>query len=231
VKIHCLLALALATGTLGLHAADLEQDARFQVFAEMSRPVAITVVIDPSLQDQPARQTGLGVRFLGELANAPGWYYELGGKTNSTSRFTLNGPLGNGNSLDLTGVKFTDSYWSLGAAYMVHPWEPLTLGAHLEARGEALSAQGTVYQNLQGGGLSTLGTVGLSTTYLRPWVRLSGDLTFHMGEWRPYVGVDVSGAITRTQQTEFVSLDLMDGRTLRSLAPRFAAAFYVGARF
>ena len=232
MKILNVLALTLSAGALFAQAPEQELDGRFQIFAEVSRPVAITVVNNtPPLQNEPSKQTGIGIRFLGEIATAPNWYYEVGGKGSSYSEFTLNGNIGNGTLLDLTSVKVTTSYWSLGGAYMFHPVEALSLGAHLEARGEAINASGPVLQNLSGTGWTTLGNVSSSTTYLRPWIRVSADLSFHIGDWHPYVGVDFSGAITRTQQTEFVSLDLIDNRTLKSLAPRFAAAFYVGARF
>ena len=232
MKISSILVLTLSAGTLVAQERGIELDSRVQLFGEMSRPVAITVVNSPAqIQDEPLRQTGLGIRFMGELASFPHFYYELGGKTASSSNFTLNGPIGAGNSLNLTGVKVTESYWSLGTAYLMHPVPALSLGAHLEARGEALCAQGNVVQTLGSAPPASLGQLYASTTYLRAWLRLSADLTIPMGKYRPYIGVDVSGAISRTSQTEFVSMDLMDNRTLRSLAPNYAAAFYLGARF
>jgi hypothetical protein len=225
VKISSILALTLAGGTLFAQSPGLELDARFQIFGEISRPVSITVFQGPDIQDEPLRQTGLGARFMGEIPGAPHVYYELGGKGSSTSHFTYNGSIGNGNTMDLTALKVSNSYWSVGAAYLGHPVETLTLGAHLEARGEALNARGQVTTN-QG-----VLPVYVSTTYLRPWVRLSADVTVPMLGLRPYIGLDASAAVTRTTQTQFISINLMDNRTLKSLAPNFAAALYLGIRF
>lgn len=226
MKILSILAITLSAGTLFAQQSEMALDARVQVFGEMARPVAITIVNAGSpIEDQAKRQTGLGLRFMGEIASAPGFYYEVGGKLDSSSNLAFNGDIGGGITADLTHVKFTHSYWSLGAGYMIRPVENLSLGVHLEGRGEALKAQGEIFQN----GLSS-GQVDASTTYLRPWVRLSADLTVPMGGMRPYFGVDVSAAITRTEQTSFLSAD-MDNRTLKAMAPKVAAAFYLGMRF
>jgi hypothetical protein len=232
MKILSTVALFLSAGALFAQAPDQRLEGRIQLFAENSRPVAITVVNSPaSLKDQPKAMTGVGIRFMGEIASAPNWYYEVGGRLDASSNFTRNGDIGDGNALDLTAVSVSSSYWSLGAAYIMRPVDALSLGLHLEGRGEALSAKGTVYQSLAGGAWTVVGTADVSTTYLRPWVRASVDYAFPMGTRRPYVGFDVSAAITRTEQTQFVSLNLMDNRTLKSLAPNFAFAFYLGARF
>jgi hypothetical protein len=231
MKILSTVALFLSAGALFAQ-ADQRLEGRIQLFAENSRPVAITVVNSPAaLKDQPKAMTGVGIRFMGEIASAPNWYYEVGGRLDASSNFTLNGDIGGGNGLDLTAASVSSSYWSLGAAYIFRPVEALSLGLHLEGRGEALSAKGTVYQNLGGAGWTSLGNVDVSTTYLRPWVRASVDYSFPVGSRHPYVGFDVSAAITRTEQTQFVSLNLMDNRTLKSLAPNFAAGFYLGVRF
>ena len=230
MKIQTILPFALTAGTLFAQAPALDLDARVQLFGEVARPVAITILNNaPPVQDEPTRQTGLGVRLMGELASLPNFYYELGGKMETSSRFTYNGPIvgsANGGTMDLTGIKVSSSYWFLGMAHLFHPVPALSLGAHLEGRGEALCARGQV--------LSSTGpaqSLYVSTTYLRPWVRLSADVIVPMGKLRPYVGVDVSGAVTRTGQTSYVSPNLMDGRTLKSLAPNYTAAFYLGVSF
>ena len=228
MKISIILAMTLAAGTLFGQTPDMDLDGRIQLFGEVSRPVAITVLNSaPPVQDEPGRQVGLGIRFLGEVASVRSLYYELGGMVGGASHFTYNGPVvGSAGTMDLTGIKLTESYWSLGAAYLFQPTQNLFLGTHLEGRGEALTASGPVSSSTTG-----VQNLYVSTTYLRPWVRLSADITIPMGSFRPYVGVDVSGAMTRTSQSSYVAPNYMDNRTLKSLAPNYAAAFYLGVRF
>ena len=227
MNISNILIMGLAAGALGAQEAP-KLDGRVQLFAEISRPAQITVAQpspSPDLKDQPKRQTGLGIRFLGEVAAHPGWYYELGGMFNTSSKFTFNGQTATGN-LDLTNLKVTESYWSLGAAYMGRSGENLTWGAHLEGRGEYLRANGPVtYQ-------SNTTNLNQSTTYLRPWVRGSFDYTFSAigKDQHPYIGLDASYALTQTTQFNGNILTL-DNRTLKALAPRAAAALYAGIRF
>jgi len=168
---------------------------------------------------------------MGELASAPGFYYELGGKFDSSSHFKFNGtvPGSSGATVDMQNVKLTDSYWSLGAAYEFILQDTLSLGAHLEARGEYLQLAGQVSSSI----VPTY-EYSQTTTYLRPWVRLSGDYTFlgagHM--LRPFVGVEGAVAITKTTQTETPNLGgPIDGRTLKAMAPRYSYAAYAGVRF
>jgi len=222
VRISSILIMALATGSLGAQGAPA-LDGRIQVFVQPQRPSTIVVAQVPNdLTDQPKTQTGVGVRFMGELASFPGFYYELGGMFDAASKFTLSGPLGS-----LTGAKFTESYWSLGAAYMVKLAETTTLGVHLEARGEALRLSGQAVV----GNVST--PLGQSTTYLRPWVRGSADYTFTGigAAVHPFIGIDGAVAVTRTSQTQVPSLGSFDDRNLRSLAPETAASLYAGIRF
>lgn len=222
MKIYSVLIMALAAGALGAQEAP-RLDGRIQVFAEMSRPAEFTWAQSPDLKDQPKRQTGAGVRFLGELTSAPGWYYEVGGMLDASSNFTLSAP----GVLDVTNVQVTDSYWSLGAAYLGRIDENLTWGVHLEGRGEYLRIKGEADVN------GTPYQVDKATTYLRPWVRGSFDYTFTgIGVTRhPYIGIDGSLAITRTSQTGTPNLASFDNRNLQSLAPRASAALYVGIRF
>jgi hypothetical protein len=214
--------MTLAAGALVAQDAP-KLDGRVQVFAELSRPAQI-VVAQPSgyLYDQPSRQTGFGLRFMGELASHPGFYYEVGGKFDSSSNFSINT-----SNVNLTAVQVTDSYWSLGAAYMGQIGDHLTLGGHLEGRGEHLVVSGQAVVN--GNALS----VNQGTTYLRPWVRGSADYTFtSIGQNNhPYLGVEGSYAITRTSQTVVPDFSNMDNRNLCSLAPRASAALYAGIRF
>ncbi len=228
MKIASILITVIAAGALP--AQDVPNlDSRIQVFAETYHPNQIIVAQAPSnVYDQPGRQTGVGVRFMGEVASHPNWYYELGGMFDASSNFAFNGNLPNGNTLSLNMVKFTDSYWSLGVGYLTRKPESLSLGLHLEARGEYLRVQGQASGNV-------LGTQpqNQSDTYLRPWVRGSVDYTFTgVGkDIHPYIGVDASLAILRTSQTRAPDFTNMDNRTLCALAPSYALAGYLGLRF
>ena len=225
MKSSSILIMALAAGALGAQEAP-NLDGRIQLFAEMSRPTQITLQA-PDLQDQPKRATGFGVRFMGEVASAPGWYYELGGMFDADSHFTFNGTTSPGNTLDMTDVKFTTSYWSLGAAYMGKVSDKLTWGLHLEARGEYLRIQGEAVKN------GAAFPQDQATTYLRPWLRGSFDYTFtNIGATKhPYVGLEGSFAILKTYQTQAPDLANFDNRNLKALAPRASAALYAGLRF
>jgi hypothetical protein len=226
-----MLVLALSAGSLLAQAPAQDLDARIQFFAEGCRPKAIVVAQVPGqIQDRAENQRGVGVRFMGEFASAPGFYYEIGGRLDSSSQFRTNGFIAPGVALYLGAVKVTDSYWSLGAAYMLQPVRNLTLGLHLEARGEALRAQGEVFQDT-GTGIKSMGMVDASSTYLRPWVRASIDVTIPIGTWKPYIGADISYTRLRTTQTRLVPLVQLDERTLKSMAPDASYAAYFGLRF
>ena len=226
MKISSILIMALAAGALGAQDAP-KLDGRIQVFTEMCRPPEIVVAQSggANVTDEPKTQTGFGVRFLGEFASYPGWYYELGGMFDASSNFTLNGTVA-GTSINMTDVKFTHSYWTVGAAYL---WKlaGLSLGAHLEGRGEHLDIQGAF---MNGG--NTI-QVDQGTTYLRPWIRGSADYTFSgIGrDQHPFVGIEGGLAVTRTSQTAPPDFSNFDNRNLDALAPRASAAIYAGMRF
>jgi len=219
VNVSSFLIVALAAGALGAQDAP-RLDRRFQVFAETYRPAKIQVAI--GIDGQPSRQTGGGFRFMGEIAPAPGWFYELGGMFDGSSNFTVNTT-----NLNLTQLQVLDSYWTLGTAYLAKFGESLTLGGHLEARGEYLRVQGEADVN------GAADQVNLSTTYLRPWVRGSADYTFTgIGQSKhPYIGLEGAYALMKTTQNWTPDFSNMDGRNLRALAPRASAALYVGIRF
>ena len=234
MKILSILTAACAAGTLfgqvSLGSPD-SLDARVQVTGEVSRPskFAIAQVGGANVEDQAARQTGLVVRFLGELASARGFYYELGGKLENSSKLAMDGLLPDGGTLNATNVKFTSSYWSLGAAYLAAPSENLAIGLHLEARGEALRLRGTAtYVGPQG---IVPFTASTTTTYLRPWARLSADYSFSIGSLRPYVGVEGALALMKTTQTQILDLASLDNRTLKSMAPTASGSVYLGMHF
>jgi len=229
VKTSSILIMVLAAGTLSAQEASA-LDARIQVFVERYRPAQLVVDQSPGQTlDQAGWQNGVGVRFLGEIASAPGFYFEAGGMMDASSRFAFNGTVADGTSLKLTDVKVTERYWSLGAAYLARFGAGASLGVHLEGRGETLSLQGQVVS----GRLANPVAQSSTTTYLRPWLRGSADYTFsHIGaSAHPYLGVDGSLALVRTSQTQAPDFTAMDNRTLRSLAPKFALALYTGLRF
>ena len=224
-----ILIMVLAAGVLSAQDAS-SLDARVQVFVERFRPAQFVADQSPGQTlDQPGWQNGVGVRFLGEIASAPGFYYELGGMLDASSKFHFNGTVSDGSTLNLTDVKVTETYWSLGAAYLAKIGANGSLGLHLEGRGETLNIQGQAIS----GAPATASALSTTTTYLRPWVRGSADYTFsRIGAGvHPYVGADGSFALLRTSQTTAPSYSAMDIRTLKSLAPKFAFALYAGARF
>ena len=133
MKVQSIVIMALAAGSLMAQEAP-RVDARIQLFAELSRPAQIVVAQTPGdVKDQPGNQTGIGVRFLGEIASAPNWYYEVGGMFDASSKFRLS----NG-SADLTDVKVTDSYWSVGAAYNLAPFTFVLSYVNTNAAAKAL---------------------------------------------------------------------------------------------
>lgn len=233
MKTTSILIMALAAGTLAAQ-DEPRLDARFQLFAELAWPAQIVVAqpnASTNINDQPGRQTGIGFRFLGEIAPAPGFYYELGGMFDASSHFTYSGTLPGGATLDMTDAKLTNSYFSLGAAWMPKFGDNVTLGLHLEARGEYLRVQGGVNSSSLGGTVQQ----DQSVTYLVPWARGSFDYTFgDPGKnLRPFLGVEGGWAILRTSQTrvpDFTNGNL-DNRTVESLAPHYSGAVYAGLRF
>lgn len=217
MKTLCTLALAacsLAAQEVGA------LDARIQAYGELTRPTAfnLTSATTPA-SDQADRQLGFGLRLLGELPYTNGWYYELGGRFDSSSKLGYNSV-----AMDNTHVTVAYSYWSAGAAYL---WSmgPATLGAHAEARGEAIRIEGTQFKG------GTGSTVSQSSTYVRPWVRISLDVTLGTGKIRPFVGGDLGVAVTKTNQKVEAALPTMDERSLRSMAPKASASLYAGLRF
>lgn len=219
MKITSILVTLFSAGALLAQAPSSELDARIQVFGELIRPASITVA--SGIKDQADSSVGVGIRFMGEFASSRNWYYEIGGKLDSSSNMKLNAT-----GLDLTDIKVTHSYWSLGVGYLVPLGTNVSLGFHLEGRGEALSAQGAIFQ----GGIIT-GRVDATNTYLRPWARVSLDGTFRLGSLRPFVGVEAAATPVKTTQTQLVALSSMDNRTLRAMAPQVSGAFYLGLHF
>ena len=219
-----ILVTALTAGSLFAQAPEKELDARIQVFGEMIRPLAVT--LSNGEKPEAQRSLGLGMRFMGEVSSAPNWYYEVGGKLDSSSNMTL----ANAN-VNLQDVKVTQSYWAVGTGYLVPMGKAFSLGFHLEGRGEALAAQGSVIVIVTSAtGTSTSTTpLSVNTTYLRPWARVTLDGDFHLGSLRSFVGLELAGTPVKTSQTTpLANPSAMDNRTLRAMAPSVAAAFYLG---
>jgi hypothetical protein len=228
VKSISILAAALAAGTLFAQAPGSSLDARVLLFGEVERPSAF-IVDQVGTKDQASDQWGGGIRFMGEIASAPGWYYELGGKFDASSNLVYRGNVTPTYYLDNTDVRIDDSYWSLGGAYLFN-MGPVALGLHLEARGERLEIVGTVYDNT-GAGIVAGGTYDATNTYLRPWGRISLDYSWRMGNARPFFGADAALAFFHSSQTIPQALAQVDDRTLRSMAPRSALSIYLGMHF
>lgn len=217
MNIKTILVTALTAGSLFAQAPDKELDARIQIYGEAIRPSAFTLSTGET--PEAARSFGLGLRFMGEVGSAENWYYEVGGKLDSSSKLNLNDA-----NVNLTDIRITQSYWVVGGGYLVPLGKQASLGFHFEGRGEALAAQGAVFS----AGLLK-GRVDSSSTYLRPWGRLTLDASFYLGTLHPFVGLEVAGTPVKTTQTQPIAdLTQMDSRTLRALAPNVSAAFYVG---
>lgn len=222
-----LLTVALSAGAL-FGQSSSTGEARVQIFGDFVRASdqVIAQIGSVGVTDQAKAQTGFGIRFIGELPGTSNWFYQLGGRLASTSKFETNGTVAPGIRVDATDVKFGYSYWSIGGGYHWN-FGDFTLGTHLEGRGEALSAKGYLYVT---GGTGS-GPVDHSVTYLRPWVRLSGDWSFKAGSVQPFIGLDASLAITKTSQNSVLGLTVLDDRNLKAMAPNASFGLYVGLKF
>lgn len=226
MKIVNILGAMLVAGTLSAQEVG-NLDARIQLFADMMRPRQFTYYnLTSDVKTQPGTQVGIGFRVLGELPYTTGWYYELGGRFDSSSNLNLSDA-----TVNTTDIKVRYSYWSAGVAYLWHSG-PVAFGLHLEGRGEAISLQG---EEFDGTTAASRGKVDASTSYLRPWARASIDFTMGSGKVRPYIGAEAAVAVTRTYQTRIPSFPALaaspDERTMRSLGPDFSIAGYLGLRF
>jgi hypothetical protein len=195
-------------------------DARIQIFGEVIHPRSF--YIQTGIKDQAGDSVGLGFRFMGEISAARHWYYEIGGKLDSSSNLKYNDGV-----TDLTDIKVTQSYWSLGVGYLIPLGRPFSLGIHLEGRSETMAAQGAVFVN----GVASANRVDAGNTFMRPWVRVSFDGSWNWGSVRPFAGLEVAATPVQTDQTVVYSVSAMDSRTLRSMAPQADAALYVGMHF
>ena len=173
MKTITLLTAAMLVTPLAAQAPDRGGESRIQVHGEFVRPrqaVIGNLSNNTQLTDQAENQIGFGIRLIGEIPGANNWYYTLGGKLESSSKFASK-PSDANKFTNTTGIKYRYSYWTVGAGYMWDLAPGLNLGAHLEVRGESLNASGDWYT---GGTLANPGSaqhVDASATYVRPWGR------------------------------------------------------------
>jgi hypothetical protein len=231
VKKATVLAAMLVAAPVFAQSASDGLEARIQLFGEFSRPREFSYN-ETFVKAQADNQVGIGIRLMGEIPGTTGWFYEVGGRLDSSSKLGTKYTDSLGVTWDTTDIQFKYSYFSIGGAYL---WNsgPLSVGFHLEGRGEALRLQGEEWKQTGAAPQVSGGKVDQSCTYFRPWARVSVDFTMKASGVRPYVGADVSLAITQTSQTRAtpVSNGGLEVRTLRAMAPQFAAGVYAGIRF
>lgn len=231
MKTITLLTAAMLVTPLAAQVPDHGGESRIQVHGEFVRPREI-IIGNPTptteLTDQAENQIGFGIRLIGEIPGVNNWYYTLGGKLESSSKFANKPTLANGYT-DTTGIKYKYSYWTVGAGYMWGLAPGLSLGAHLEVRGEALNASGDLYT-----GSAVQGSpqrVDASATYVRPWGRLSLDYAFKASGTSPFIGVDASVAMLKASQDRGLAPTYWDDTTVKSMAPQAAFSVYFGLKF
>ena|GEM_PF-1558342 len=237
-------------------------DLRVQLGVELTRPYeslmeenALTQWGRRDLFAQPDHQVGLQARMLGELPGTRGFYYELGGRIETSSRLNFKYHIFNGYNdrefIDMQDVQISYSYFSFGGAYLWNANFGLSVGAHLEGRVEAISSSGSAFVIPDGEGYDTPIPVTGSASYLRPWARLSLDYTFNNhGKVRPFIGIEGAYPLVKREQRgtrwnlqgsywvpgeeegELVRFTgkTQDTRLMEAIAPRGSLAFYFGFR-
>jgi hypothetical protein len=233
VKTITLLTAAMLVTPLAAQAPDHGGESRVQVHGEFVRPRQV-IIGNPTptteLKDQAENQIGFGIRLIGEIPGTNNWYYTLGGKLQSSSKFATK-PSSANSYTETTGIKYKYSYWTVGGGYMWGLAPGLSLGAHLEIRGEALNASGDLYT---GGTQSNPGQaqrVDASATYVRPWGRLSLDYAFKAAGTSPFIGLDASVAMLKASQDKSLAPTSWDETTVKSMAPQVSFSVYVGLKF
>ncbi len=229
MKTITLLTVAMLVTPMAAQIPDQGGESRVQVHGEFARPRQILIPRSGlnDLQDQAENQIGLGIRLIGEIPGLNNWFYTLGGKLESSSKFASKPSSANSHT-DTTGIKYKYSYWTVGAGYMWGLAPGLSLGAHLEVRGESLNASGDLYADP----LPTAAQrVDTSATYVRPWGRLSLDYAFKSGGVSPFIGADASFAMFKTDQSNPQTPSVWDEKTVKSMAPQVSFSVYVGMKF
>ena len=233
MKTLTVLAAAMLVAPLAAQLPDRGGQGRIMLFGEFMRPREV-IIGNPTptteLKDQAENQIGLGFRLMGEVPRLNNWYYELGGKLESSSKFAIT-PSAANNYTNTTGLKYKYSYWMAGFGYMWDLSPGLNLGAHLEVRGEALNASGDFYT---GGTASNPGPaqhVDHSTTYVRPWFRLNMDYAFKAAGTSPFIGLDASLAMLKGTQDKGLAPTQWNDNSVKSMAPQATFSVYLGMRF
>jgi hypothetical protein len=230
VKTLTFIAAALAAGTLSAQSPTVQGEKRVQLFGEFSRPKQITIgqVNGGDVKDQAEAQFGVGLRFMGELPGASNWFFEFGGKLETSSHMGWNKVVAGSNiTINTTKVNIQYSYWEMGGAYLWTLGPGFSLGAHLDLRSETMQAAGQIQVTGSGGS----GDVSQRLSFVRPWVRFSGDFAFNMGGKAPFVGMDLAYTPIQASQTQLDSLVLSSERTVKAMAPQFGVSLYFGLKF
>jgi len=233
VKTITLLTAAMLVTPLAVQVPTHGGESRIQLHGEFLRPSQV-IIGNPTptteLTDQADSQVGFGIRLMGELPGLNNWYYTVGGRLNSPSKFATTPSSANGYT-NTTGIKYNYSYWTVGVGYMWVLTPGLSFGTHLECRGEALSASGDLYT---GGTASNPGQpqrVDASATYVRPWGRLSLDYSFKAAGASPFIGLDASVAMLKSTQDKAIPPTYWDDNTVKSMAPQVSFSVYFGLKF
>ena len=228
MKTITLLTAAILVTPLAAQVPDRGGESRIQIFGEFVRPRQIHIPQNGNdILDQAENQIGLGIRLIGEIPGTYNWYYELGGKLESSSKFASK-PSPANNYTDTTGIKYKYSYWTVGAGYMWGLAPGLNLGAHLEVRGESLNARGDLYTGVTPGPAQR---IDASATYVRPWGRLSLDYAFKSSGTSPFIGADAAVAFLKANQGNPLTPSNWDDNTVKSMAPQASFSVYVGLKF
>jgi len=228
VRVVSTIAVLLASVSALAQSGSRDLDLRVQIGAELTRPYkSILFQADKhKYRAQPDYQTGLQLRMLGELPGTSNFYYELGGRLETSSRLNYNVII-DGTYINTYNVQISYSYFSFGGAYILNWNSGFSIGAHLEGRVERISSSGPVYKDYVFDG-----NLDGSATYLRPWFRLSTDFTFNnSGKVRPFIGIEGAFPITkRGQRSNWEIGQPQDKRLMESIAPQGSAACYFGFR-
>lgn len=241
MKTITLLTAAMLVTPLAAQLSNQTGEARIQVHGEFMSPrqVKLFPIGTNEFKDQAENQIGFGIRLLGEVPGLNNWYYTVGAKLESSSKFATKPTTANGDS-DTTGIKFKYSYWTVGAGYMWSLAPGLNLGTHLEVRGEALKVSGVFRTTLVPPPSTTDGwPFDSSATFVRPWGRLSLDYAFKAAGTSPFIGVDVSMAMLKASQDKYLAETLLldggkvitDDNTVKSMAPQVSFSVYFGIKF
>ncbi len=109
--------------------------------------------------------------------------------------------------------KFKQGYWSAGAALNFKAL--FAVGVGLEYRSEKLEG--------------TLGTMGVSTTYGRPWVRGNVGYAFPSPIVKPFIGLEVAAPLAKKDVSATGPITVDD--SLKAYAPKMTIGLYGGIRF